>query len=74
MKTDPKHDAFPTYGGQQGLTKREYFAAMALQALLTRDHTTAAEEHAVGWADMLIFALNDKRTFEEKHPHLFGKK
>lgn len=62
--TPPTHGddaAFP--GSQPGLTKREYFAAMALQGLLA-DGTNAFESeeirYAVAFADALIEALNRK--------------
>lgn len=29
------------YGYQQGLTKREYFAAMAMQAMITREYPSS---------------------------------
>ena len=41
MKTEPNENAFPCHQGQDfsvrewGLTKREYFAAMILQGLIT---------------------------------------
>ncbi len=44
-----------------GLTKREYFAAMALQGLLANEYlssTDRVEAHAVEHADRLIEALN----------------
>lgn len=66
MTTDPNEAAFPTlypdgteYGG---LTKREYFAAMALQGLLAanrpEDFDPPAKE-AVYFAGALIAALNE---------------
>jgi hypothetical protein len=51
-------------GPQLGLTKREYFAAMALQGLLAnsfRSPTSYIEsnaEYAVNYADALIAELN----------------
>jgi hypothetical protein len=45
----------------KGLTKREYFAAMALQGLLSRANPSIATtytEQAVGMADQLINVLN----------------
>lgn len=66
--TDPNDFAYPsgslaeTYG--LGLTKREYFAAMALQGILSRERPISsyqvAAEDAVGFADALIEALNKK--------------
>lgn len=73
-KTNPNDSAFATPSvldvinaykeeGQAGLTKREYFAAMALQGLLASnkygksEHIVAADE-AVYIADYLIIGLN----------------
>jgi len=57
-------DGLPYYD-HKGLTKREYFAAMAMQGLvqndvLSSDYQSAARE-AVCWADLLIDELS-KRT------------
>lgn len=52
------------YPGQDGLTKREYFAAMAMQAILsipsfqTKKETATA---AVQMADALILELNKEQ-------------
>lgn len=68
MKTEPNEQAFPMPGSQsnafkRGLTKREYFAGLAMQGLLV----TKAVEHlrpefvaarSVVFADALIAALN----------------
>ncbi len=45
---------------QPGLTKREYFAAVALQGLLNANSQTAEDhaEQAIACADALIDALN----------------
>lgn len=47
-----------------GLTKREWFAGMALQGILANDcgayHFDLAAEHAIKYADALISALNEK--------------
>ncbi len=45
-----------------GLTKREYFAALAMQGMcansaLTREHYDAIAKHAVGHADALLAEL-----------------
>lgn len=58
MKTEPNENAFAAdYGG--GLTKREYFAAMALQGLLAaRIPFATAAIDAVKRADQLIAELN----------------
>jgi len=54
---------YPTYG----LSKREYFAAMAMQGLLAGDgERRCEEEHIAAWAtkqaDALIDALNEEKT------------
>lgn len=59
--TDPEHAAFPGDALNQtcGLTKREYFAAMALQGLLAHGHRgTFAAMEAREAADSLIEHLN----------------
>lgn len=68
MKTNPTNPAFPTqdfYDGQlagamPGLSKREYFAAMAMQSFLTggQIETRIAVKWAVQAADQLIAELN----------------
>ncbi len=59
-----KEPAFPTEDDMQfyhGLTKREYFAAIALQGLLTHDHShTSVIQQAVKLADMMIEELDKK--------------
>ena len=60
----------PTYSQSgvelnKGLTKREYFAAMALQGMLASANNTLFDyetiaTHSVKHADALINALNDK--------------
>ena len=67
---ESNQSAFPVaysdyHEGQLGLTKREYFAAMALQGLLDWDAEMKATDvhklpaqHAVAYADALIEALN----------------
>ena len=55
---------FGTMGGQYGLTKREYFAAMAMQGLLARDVSSLnliQADEAVRFADALINALNETK-------------
>ena len=61
--------AYPTghegYEGDPGLTKRELFAAMAMQGMLSNDVTSGLTEItiaqlAVKQADELIFELNRK--------------
>ena len=48
------------YYNHRGLTKREYFAAAALQGLIVKGYEAAARD-AVRYADALIDALNAKR-------------
>jgi hypothetical protein len=52
MKTERNDQAFPTIAadgvdvyGDQGLTKREYFAAMAMQGIISNSLDTASEEY-----------------------------
>ena len=70
MHTDPDHTVHPLYDDgsivlTNGLTKREYFAAAALQGLLADPDTTEqlstadVVEVAVHAADALIEALNE---------------
>ena len=53
-----------------GLTKREYFAAMALQGLLTDNESPNSREefagYAVKFADALIEELSKTKTNEKK--------
>lgn len=72
--TNPNDLAYPSYqegyAPQRGLTKRELFAAMAMQATLSNPHTAAQNEEglnalpgvvsicAIEIADALIEALN----------------
>ena len=75
MRTEPEEAAFAaawmdksTACATYGLTKREYFAALAMQGLLANQHSFAASENskqaieivAVSFADGLIDALNAK--------------
>jgi hypothetical protein len=46
--------------GTSGLTKREYFAAMAMQGLLSNPNTIFETQYAVIIADALIAELNKK--------------
>jgi len=61
--TKPNDPAFPVspsdYSAKHGLTKREYFAAMAMQGLLA-DGKRSSDifESSVNFADMLIEKLN----------------
>ncbi len=66
--TNPNDPAYPSHNKHHGFTKREYFAAMALQGLLARNTESPTltingvkkyyEESAVIFADALIEALN----------------
>jgi acetolactate synthase regulatory subunit len=60
LPTDGNHDAFPCV--QQGLTKRELFAAMAMQGLLGNPNVHNVNidmiVDSVKIADSLIKALN----------------
>ncbi len=61
--------AFPVHGGNHnfgipfpGMTKREYFAGLAMQGALANDNGPAGDwkqlaEHAVSAADALLFEL-----------------
>lgn len=55
----------PSSGGGNGLPKREYFAAMAMQGLCADRSMTSSESIvalAVGCADALIAELNKEVT------------
>jgi hypothetical protein len=71
--TNPNDSAFAAYtahgSGQSGLTKREYFAAMAMQGIITADLESEKDASlpassvvtaalSVKYADSLIAALN----------------
>ena len=65
--TNGNENAFAAVGKnwiQEGLTKREYFAAMAMQGLITSGDAGAGDrlvdlpEYAVAIADALLDALN----------------
>jgi len=70
MKTEPNDTVFPSRDEYNfpvnGLTKREYFAAMAMQGYLASvpsdvvERPEYAASHAVKYADALINALNKK--------------
>jgi hypothetical protein len=74
METKKNESAFPIiaedYIIDGGLTKREYFAAMALQGLLTDNESPNSREefagYAVKFADALIEELNKTKTNEKK--------
>ena len=66
--TDPK-DSMNGYGfanqhiihSEKGLTKREYFAAIAMQGILSgkiQDNSKLVADYAVEYADELIISLN----------------
>jgi hypothetical protein len=71
METNPDEPIQPIEYNDNysnGLTKREYFAAMALQALLG-DNTIEKKycvQSAVDYADDLIEELSKTKTNEEK--------
>mgnify|MGYP001587551023 CR=1 FL=1 len=63
MKTNP-NDPVAVFGMNEGLTKREYFAAMALQGIKASTPGCAAEDcsyFAVQEADRLIKELNREK-------------
>lgn len=73
MKTNPNDKAFASPASvyadgsidypQEGLTKREYFAAMAMQGLLSDGDTFEHNVHfAVKVADLLIEQLNKEHN------------
>ena len=73
MRTKAKGPAFPLisddgYIINAGLTKREYFAAMALQALVTKNNNEYdyCVISAVKFADALIEELSKTKTNEKK--------
>jgi hypothetical protein len=60
MPTNPENPAFPGALNQNltGLTKREYFAAQALQGILANGGNNYAATEAVQLADEVIAQLN----------------
>ncbi len=81
MKTNPNDSAFSrpavfgSDGGSSGLTKREYFAAMAMQGFCSFDPPSAPDKSAIlamcaiEMADALISELNKElevKKWEEK--------
>jgi len=72
--TKPNDPAFPVspadYSAKHGLTKREYFAAMAMQgicansSLAERSSYNSFAEWSVQQADALIEALNNTKDAE----------
>jgi hypothetical protein len=74
MRTKAKGPAFPLisddgYIINAGLTKREYFAAMALQGLVIKNNNEYeyCVISAVKYADALIEELSKTKTNEKKH-------
>ena len=61
-ETEPFDDAFPCSAGQQGITKREYFAAMAMQGFCSNPELSiwTATTMAILTADNLIIKLNQR--------------
>ena len=74
MRTKAKGPAFPLISDEgyiinAGLTKREYFAAMALQGLLANSNIQldgASANTAILFADALIEELSKTKTNEKK--------
>jgi hypothetical protein len=74
MRTKAKGPAFPLISNDgyiinAGLTKREYFAAMALQGLLANSNIQldgASANTAILFADALIEELSKTKTNEKK--------
>lgn len=69
MKTEPNDSAYPVSlsGATKGLTKREYFAAKAMQGLIASREPYKGKDltqTAVKKADQLIEALNDSKQNE----------
>lgn len=64
MKTEPNSNAFPDSEGSHCLTKREYFAAMAMQGILANSAVYLDKTDmnitgvSVKMADVLITELN----------------
>ena len=54
------HPINPSFIGDRGLTKREYFSAMAMQGFCTFRHVSSelAAKHAVEYADALLKELD----------------
>ena len=71
METKANEPAYPNkqVSSWKGLTKREYFAAMAMQGLLADYESEYIEDYskyAVKLADALIEELNKTKTNEKK--------
>lgn len=72
MKTKPNESAFPDHQVLHlGLTKREYFAAMALQGIISNKDGLDIKierivESAVDTADALIEELSKTKSNEKK--------
>jgi hypothetical protein len=54
----PMRNPDPSQNDEWGLTKREYFAAMAMQGLISNPNTSFETRDAVIIADALIAELN----------------
>jgi hypothetical protein len=66
IQTNGNHFAFPNNDLPDGLTKREYFAAMAMQGLLANYSNRGMNidiivKQSVNAADALINALNETK-------------
>jgi hypothetical protein len=72
MKTDPNAPAFANATQNPnliGMTKREYFAAFALEGLLAKDlSANNASSRAVQFADDLIKQLNQEKKASPERP------
>ena len=72
MKTEPNHGAFASQSEtyiQDGLTKREYFAAMAMQGFCSAERFSFWEAEQIArlslkQADAMIVILNKEETNE----------
>lgn len=60
----PAYPIFNEYGhaemDDKGLTKREYFAAMAMQGILASNNRMSVAENAIKFADALLKQLETK--------------
>ena len=67
MKTNPNADAFAS-STEKGLSKREYFASMAMQGLITKYNLKTPEDQqiiaqlSIELADSLITELNFRQV------------
>jgi len=67
QKNNGEKPAYPIHG-YAGLTKREYFAAMAMQGIISHGHSHGiCGNIAVDYADGLISALEHKDDNDTTH-------